>query len=49
MNQNPAVPVFLEADAANNYGVVMSLLSTLEAAGASGVRLITQPATAAAP
>lgn len=49
MNQNPAVPVFVEADAANNYGVVMSLLSTLEAAGASGVRLITQPATAAAP
>src|SRR3990170_1608802 len=31
MNQNPEVPVFLEADAANNYGVVMSLLSTLEA------------------
>jgi len=47
MNQNPAVPVFLEADAANNYGVVMSLLSTLEGAGATGVRLITQPATAA--
>ena len=47
MNQNPSVPVFLEADAANNYGVVMSLLSTLEAAGATGVRLITQPAGAA--
>jgi biopolymer transport protein TolR len=49
MNQNPAVPVYLEADAANNYGVVMSLLSTLEGAGATGVRLITQPATAAVP
>jgi biopolymer transport protein TolR len=49
MSQNPEVPVFLEADDANNYGVVISLLSTLEAAGATGVRLITQPATAAAP
>ena len=47
MNQNPTVPVFLEADAANNYGVVMNLLSTLEGAGANSVRLITQPATAA--
>jgi biopolymer transport protein TolR len=49
MNQNPAVPVYLEADAANNYGVVMNLLSTLEGAGATGVRLITQPATGAEP
>ncbi|HWK55207.1 MAG TPA: ExbD/TolR family protein [Hyphomicrobiales bacterium] len=44
MAQNPAVPVFLEADASINYGVVTSLLSTLEGAGAPGVRLITQPA-----
>ncbi len=49
MNQNPSVPVFLEGDAAIDYGVVMSLLSTLEGAGATGVRLITQPAAAAAP
>lgn len=49
MNQNPTVPVFVEADAAINYGVVMSLLSTLEGAGATGVRLITQPPVAAAP
>ena len=43
MAQNPSVPVFLEADAAVNYGVVMSLMATLEGAGASSVRLITQP------
>ena len=39
MNQNPGVPVFLEADTAVNYG----LMATLEDAGASSVRLITQP------
>ena len=43
MNQNPSVPVFLEADAAVNYGLVMSLMATLENAGAPSVRLITQP------
>jgi biopolymer transport protein TolR len=43
MAANPEVPVFLEADAVINYGVVMSLLSTLESAGTKGVRLITQP------
>lgn len=43
MSQNPAVPVFVEADGTINYGVVMNLLGTLEKAGASGVRLITQP------
>lgn len=43
MNQNPGVPVFLEADTAVNYGLVMSLMATLEDAGASSVRLITQP------
>ncbi|MEX2367251.1 MAG: protein TolR [Pseudohongiellaceae bacterium] len=41
--QNPQVPVFLEADSAINYGVVMELMATLERAGAPGVRLITQP------
>lgn len=45
MNQNPGVPVFLEADAAVNYGLVMSLMATLEDAGAPSVRLITQPPT----
>ncbi|MDG2089844.1 MAG: protein TolR [Gammaproteobacteria bacterium] len=45
MNQNPDVPVFLEADAAVNYGLVMSLMATLEDAGAPSVRLITQPPT----
>lgn len=49
MNQNPAVPVYLEADAAIDYGTVMTLFSTLEGAGVSGVRLITQPPVAAAP
>lgn len=43
MDQNPAVPVFLEADASINYGRVMELLATLEESGAPGVRLITQP------
>jgi biopolymer transport protein TolR len=43
MNQNPGVPVFLEADTAVNYGLVMSLMATLEHAGAPSVRLITQP------
>ncbi len=43
MNQNPGVPVFLEADRAVNYGLVMSLMATLEDAGTSSVRLITQP------
>jgi len=46
LNQNPAVPVFLEADAAINYGHVMSLMSTLASAGAENVRLITQPPSA---
>ena len=45
MNQNTGVPVFLEADAAVNYGLVMSLMATLEDAGAPSVRLITQPPT----
>ncbi len=45
MNQNPGVPVFLEADAAVNYGLVMSLMATLEDVGAPSVRLITQPPT----
>jgi biopolymer transport protein TolR len=45
MNQNPGVPVFLEADATVNYGLVMSLMATLEDAGAPSVRLITQPPT----
>jgi biopolymer transport protein TolR len=48
MNQNPAVPVYLEADAAIDYGTVMTLFSTLESAGVSGVRLITQPPVAVA-
>ena len=43
MNQNPTLPVFVEADSMINYGLVMRLLATLEDAGATGVRLITQP------
>jgi len=49
MAANPEVPVFLEADAVINYGVVMSLLSTLESAGTKGVRLITQPPNGVVP
>jgi biopolymer transport protein TolR len=43
MNQNPAVPVYLEADGANNYSVVMELMGTLQAAGVPNVLLVTQP------
>ncbi len=43
LNQNPGVPVYVEGDGANNYGVVVNLLETLRAAGATGVQLITQP------
>jgi biopolymer transport protein TolR len=43
MNQNPAVPVYVEADTTIEYGKVMNLMSTLDGAGVRGVRLITQP------
>ena len=43
MNQNPAVPVFLEADQSVSYGLVMNLMSTLGDAGVADVNLITQP------
>jgi len=43
LNQNPNVPVFLEGDVSINYGLVTDLLSTLAAAGAGNVRLITRP------
>jgi biopolymer transport protein TolR len=43
MGANPELPVYLEADQSINYGVVMSLMSTLERAGARGVLLITDP------
>jgi biopolymer transport protein TolR len=46
LTANPAVPVFVEADSSVNYGVVMSLMSTLAAAGADNLRLITQPPSA---
>lgn len=40
---NPAVPVYLEADEAINYGTVMTVMTTVERAGGTTVRLITQP------
>lgn len=43
VNQNPAVPVFLEADTTVNYGLVMSLMATLGDAGVKDINLITQP------
>jgi biopolymer transport protein TolR len=43
MNQNPSVPVYLEADGANDYQVVMELFATLQAAGVPNVLLVTQP------
>lgn len=48
MNQNPSVPVYLEADGANNYSVVMELMGTLQAAGVPNVLLVTQPPGAGA-
>ncbi len=47
LSQNPGVPVYVEGDAANNYGVVMNLLKTLQDAGATTAQLITQPPGAA--
>lgn len=47
LSANPTVPVFLEGDAAVNYGLVMNLMATLEKAGAPNVNLITQPPGAA--
>lgn len=41
--QNPAVPVFVEADQSINYGKVTSLMSTLADAGVDDIHLITQP------
>jgi biopolymer transport protein TolR len=46
ISQNPEVPIFLEADASINYGLVMSLMAVLADAGSNNVRLITQPPTA---
>ena len=46
LSQNPEVPIFLEADASINYGLVMSLMAVLADAGSNNVRLITQPPTA---
>ncbi len=46
LSQNPAVPVFVEADESVNYGVVTRLMSTLATAGAENLRLITQPPAA---
>ncbi|MDG2175476.1 MAG: protein TolR [Gammaproteobacteria bacterium] len=46
LSQNPEVPIFLEADASVNYGLVMSLMAALADAGSNNVRLITQPPTA---
>ena len=43
MASNPKVPVFVEADASIEYGVVMKLSGTLAAAGVEKVNLITQP------
>lgn len=43
MNQNPSVPVYLEADASVTHGVFMKLFSTLEKAGVPNVLIVTQP------
>ena len=49
MDQNPEVPVYLEADGAIDYGTVTRLMSTLVRAGAPAVQLITEPPGAEAP
>lgn len=43
MNQNPSVPVYVEADDSVAHGVVMKLVSTLEKAGVPSVLFVTQP------
>lgn len=43
MNQNPSVPVYLEADTSVTHGVVMQLVSVLEKAGVPNVLFVTQP------
>jgi len=43
ITQNPAVPVFVEADQSINYGTVTSLMATLADAGVVDIHLITQP------
>jgi biopolymer transport protein TolR len=43
MNQNPTVPVYVGADTTIEYGVVMKLISTLQEAGVTQPRLLTQP------
>ena len=43
ITQNPAVPVFVEADQSVNYGLVTRLMSTLAQAGVEDIHLITQP------
>jgi biopolymer transport protein TolR len=43
MASNPTVPVFVGADATIEYGVVMKLMSTLQEAGVTEPRLLTQP------
>ncbi len=43
MDANPTVPVFVGADTTIEYGVVMKLISTLQEAGVTQPRLLTQP------
>jgi biopolymer transport protein TolR len=43
LNQNPGVPVYLEADENVTHGVVINLMSTMEAAGAPNILFVTDP------
>lgn len=43
MDANPSVPVYVGADTSIEYGVVMKLISTLQEAGVTEPRLLTQP------
>ncbi len=43
MAENPTVPVYVGADTTIEYGVVMKLMSTLQEAGVTEPRLLTQP------
>jgi biopolymer transport protein TolR len=43
MSANPEVPVFVRADATIEYGIVIKLISTLQEAGVTEPRLLTQP------
>jgi biopolymer transport protein TolR len=43
LNQSPKIPVLVWGDSRVDYGVVVNLMSELQAAGASSVGMVTEP------